>query len=76
MGRSPEELTQQLDALEATLPDLLRDHPDEDDFWCAFAGETDHIEDHAGDHCGFVRGRIDAMLARHGLIPSEIDETP
>ena len=55
-----------LDALEAKLPDLLAAYPADGDFWMAFAGEADVIEDQAGDHIEHVNRRINEMLGRHG----------
>ena len=74
MSRSLNELNGLLDHLEAQLPTLIADNPDDGDFWAAFAGESDVIEDSAGDHAAHVRGRIDHMLASAGLIPSDIDD--
>ena len=73
MSRNLKELNGFLDSLETHLPRLIADHPDDGDFWAAFAGEADIIENAAGDHGAHVRGRIDRMLASHGLIPSDID---
>lgn len=64
-------LNRQLDALEEALPNLLADHPDPGDFWPAFAGEADVIEDHAGIHLEHVQQRLAAMLAAHGCVTSE-----
>jgi hypothetical protein len=61
-----EALTAQLDELEARLPQLIADHPDHGDFWMAFAGEADAIEDQAGEHCQTVGTRLAAMLSKHG----------
>ena len=71
-----DQLTTLLDALEAKLPDLLAAYPADGDFWMAFAGEADAIEDRAGEHVGFVNRRINAMLARHGryIAAVEIDD--
>lgn len=71
-----DQLTAQLDALEAKLPDLLAAYPADGDFWMAFAGEADAIEDQAGEHVGLVSQRINAMLARHGryIAAVEIDD--
>ncbi len=66
MAHTWEELTQQLDALEAALPRLIDEHPEPGDFWMAFAGEADAIEDAAGEHAEAVGQRIAAMLAQHG----------
>ena len=62
----PDDLATRLTALEQSLPQLIADHPDPADFWPAFAGEADVIEDMAGDHCPEVSQRIDAMLSEHG----------
>lgn len=61
-----DQLTTLLDALEAKLPDLLAAYPADGDFWMAFAGEADVIEDQAGDHIKHVNRRINEMLGRHG----------
>ena len=55
-----------LDALEAGLPAMLAAYRTEGEFWMAFAGEADLIEDRAGEHCAMVQERIRGMLARHG----------
>jgi hypothetical protein len=58
------DLEQALDALEAKIPQLQTEYADDAEFWCAFAGEADHIEDSAGaDDCDYVSQRIDAMVA-------------
>lgn len=62
----PDDLESRLVALEQSLPQLIADTPDPADFWPAFAGEADVIEDMAGDHCPEVSRRIDAMLSKHG----------
>ncbi|WP_254573943.1 hypothetical protein [Stenotrophomonas acidaminiphila] len=61
-----DQLTALLDALEAELPELLAAYPADGDFWMAFAGEAEAIEDQAGEHVGLVSQRINAMLARYG----------
>ena len=60
-------LIAQLDELEAELPILVVAHPNEGEFWAAFAGQADLIEDEAGPHTEEVQARIDAMLARAGV---------
>lgn len=60
------ELTRRLEALEASLPALIAENPSPADFWPAFAGEADLLEDEAGEHGAFVAGRVKAMLAAHG----------
>jgi hypothetical protein len=72
MARTLAELDHDLDRLEAMLPALIEAYPD-DEIWAAFAGESDVIEDAAGDYAAHVRGRIDHMLAAQGLIPSDLD---
>ena len=68
------ELTTQLDALQAQLPQLIADNPDPGDFWCEFAGQADLIEDQAGEHTALVARRIADMLAEHGRYIATIDE--
>lgn len=69
-----DQLTSMLDALEAALPGLIENNPDPGDFWAAFAGEADAIEDQAGEHSAMVGQRIAAMLAEHGRYIATIDE--
>jgi len=64
---SRDALALQLDAVAGALPQLLADCPDPADFWPAFAGMTDVIEDQAGPHAAYVRERIDAMLLHAGV---------
>ncbi len=68
-----DQLTAQLDALEAKLPDLLAAYPADGDFWMVFAGEADAIEGQAGEHVGVVNQRINAMLAQHGRFIAGIE---
>ena len=65
--RSRDQLIQLLDDLEASLPAMVAAHPEEGDFWSAFAGQADLIEDEAGPHTEEVQARIYAMLARAGV---------
>jgi len=66
-----------LDALEAKLPAMSAQYPDNDELRMAFAGEAECIEDRApaADY-EFVRGRIDCMLKNLGLIPGEEEGSP
>ena len=59
-------LIEQLDALEAELPAMVAQYPNEGDFWAAFAGQSDVIEDAAGSHAIAVGERIEEILAKHG----------
>ena len=69
------ELAALLDALESAMPTLVRDNPDPSDFWPAFAGEADVIEDGAesGDDVRYVQKRLDELLAKHGHSILRID---
>lgn len=69
------ELTTLLDALAAAMPALVRDNPDPADFWPAFAGQADVIEDCAetGGDARYVQERIDRMLNEHGHSMLRID---
>lgn len=66
-----------LDELEAKIPQLQAENPDDDGFRNAFAGEADMIEDNASaaDY-EYVRGRIDCMLKNAGAIPGEEEGVP
>lgn len=61
-----DQLNAMLDTLEVQLPTMLAAYETEGDFWMAFAGEADVIEDQAGTHAPLVSNRIAAMLAKHG----------
>lgn len=62
----PPDLEHQLADLDGRLPALIKANPDPGEFWMAFAGEADAIEDHAGEHAGQVSERIAAMLGQQG----------
>lgn len=62
----PNDLERLLTNLEAQLRGMIEAYPTEGDFWMAFAGEADVIEDQAGQHAPMVAERIARMLARHG----------
>lgn len=60
-------LQQQLNALEARLPDMIRTLPEPGDFWPEFAGHADGIADAAGvADFDWVHQRLDDMLRHHG----------
>ena len=62
----PSELDRRLADLEAQLPAMIAGYRTDGEFWMAFAGEADLIEDQAGEHVGTVNERIQKMLAKHG----------
>ena len=69
MAKSRSELNTILDELQTELPILLNDTEDQDDFWMAFTGLSDAIEDSAGpDDLDYVRQRVNSMLNASGLI--------
>lgn len=62
------ELSQALDKLGESIARLRDEYPDEGDFWCAFAGMAEPIEDSASAaDCEYVSRRIDTILAAAGL---------
>lgn len=65
-----------LDALDAKIPSLLDAHPDPDEFWAAFAGESDFATESArSEDYDWVNTEIDDLLRKHGVaIPT--DEPP
>lgn len=69
-----DQLTEMLDALEAALPAMIEDNPEPGDFWMAFAGLADVIEDQAGEHTELVARRIQKMLAEHGRYIAVVDQ--
>ena len=58
-----------LHKLRADLPSMLADADDEYDFWPAFAGEADLIEDGAAsaEDCHYVRNQLNRMLQLAGV---------
>jgi hypothetical protein len=68
MTTSRAELDALLDDLQDALPKMIAENPDDGDFWSEFAGQAEVIEDRASAaDCDHVGGRINAMLAKHGL---------
>ncbi|RYG94067.1 MAG: hypothetical protein EON58_17065 [Alphaproteobacteria bacterium] len=63
------ELNARLQKLRADVPSMLADAEDEDDFWPAFAGEADVIEDGAvsAEDCRYVRNQINRILQQAGI---------
>lgn len=74
MTTLPIELERQLVTLETQLPVMIAAYQTEDEFWMAFAGEADLIEDRAGEHAAMAAERIQAMLAKHGRLIAVGDE--
>lgn len=71
MQMTLEEATERLRKLEDELPKMIEEHPEDGDFWSAFAGAADCIVDGAPDHAEFIRGRLNCMLGGAGLVPSD-----
>lgn len=63
------ELDGRLQKLRADIPGMLADSEDEEDFWPAFAGEADVIEDGAvsAEDCRYVRNQLNRMLQQAGI---------
>ena len=73
MAKSRSELEKQISALAAQTPAMVRDHPDDADFFPAFAGESDVILDGAGpDDVEWVLTEIDSILAVNGKLRLDI----
>ncbi len=64
-------IEQALEHLEADIPDLRRQHPD--DFWDAFQARAARITDQVDqqEEAPMVAKRLDAMLAKHNLGPAD-----
>ena len=61
-------LMARLDELDKKLPSLKTQYPDMDDFWNAFAGESDFATECAGsDDYDWVNERVDELLRKHGI---------
>ncbi len=72
MAKTRVDLSDQLDELEKALPRLIECYPDDAEFWPAFAGMADVIEDAAGpDDYEWVLQRVDGLLARHGKLATD-----
>lgn len=63
------EIDARLHKLRADVPSMLADAEDEDDFWPAFAGEADVIEDGAvsAEDVRYVRNQINRILQQAGV---------
>lgn len=65
-------LDEMLDGLQAALPKMIADYPDDDLFWPYFSGHADVIESSSseGDY-PYVRARIAGMLHTIGKVRAE-----
>ncbi|WP_395682097.1 hypothetical protein [Dokdonella sp.] len=65
-------LDEMLDGLEAALPKMLIDYPDDDLFWPYFSGHAGVIEGSASaEDDAHVRARLAGMLQRIGKVRPE-----
>jgi len=69
-----QELEAKLALLDQQMDQLIKDHPDDGDFWCAFAGIADDIGDAAdAEQYDVVQAQIDAILKKHGMaVPGDL----
>ena len=69
MSLSRAKLDEMLDGLEAALPKMVIDYPDDDLFWPYFSGHSEVIEGSAAeeDHA-HVRARLSRMLQAIGKV--------
>lgn len=73
MSKSRAELQIQLDRLAEQTPALVRENPEDGDFWSSFAGASDFIVDEAGaDDYEWVLRQIDQILNANGRMPDEM----
>ena len=70
-----ESISVRLDALSAELPKLIADHPDDADFWPAYAALADEIKRDAGalgdDTWHWAFDAMQASLYEHGKISAD-----
>lgn len=72
MATPREQLQAMLDGIAQQIPRLLRETPDRDEFWSAFADLTDPPLAAAGpEDFDWVSARITEMLAACGVTPPE-----
>jgi hypothetical protein len=78
MPVSREELQKRIDAFEAALPGLMKEHPDHEHFNPVCSAHLDEITDHAGpEDDAWAFAKIDAILEKHGLWrPGQADLPP
>lgn len=70
MVQSHAQLDQMLDALDESIPRLVRSKPSPDDFWASFMSMATAIQGRApaGEHT-WVCDRLDAIQVKHHLVP-------
>lgn len=62
------QLEAELAKLDALIPELKADYPDEADFWPAFACVADAISERVTEgHCQWWSEQLDRLMARHHL---------
>jgi len=70
MSQSHAQLDQMLDALDESVPRLMRNKPSPDDFWTSFMSMAHAIQNQAGaDDSAWVCDRLDAIQVKHHLMP-------
>lgn len=73
MAKTRTELQTQLDELAEQTPAMVREHPDDGDFWSNFAGASDFIVDDASaEDYEWVLAQIDGILRANGRMPDEM----
>jgi len=67
MSLALDKLDEMLDGLEAALPRMIEEHPDDNSFWPLFSGHADVIEGCASaQDDAHVRARLSRMLQNAG----------
>jgi hypothetical protein len=68
MERTRAQLEAELAKLDAMIPELKADYPEEADFWPAFACLADAIGGRVTEeHCDWWSAELDRLMARHEL---------
>ncbi|OJW42485.1 MAG: hypothetical protein BGO50_01760 [Rhodanobacter sp. 67-28] len=76
MAETRDELQALLKTLGDQMPVLVREHPDDGDFWANFAGASDFILDAAGpDDFDWVLEQINALLIANGKPTEDLAPT-
>lgn len=73
MPKTRADLQTQLQELARQVPLMVREHPEDGDFWAVFAGASDSIVDDAGaEDYDWVLRQIDDILTTNGRMPVEL----